>query len=70
MKFEDKNFNKYNTQEFYDKLYKYRKVVGYDCYDKVTLLKDFSKMREKNSPRCDICYYIRLLQAALMAKKL
>jgi predicted adenine nucleotide alpha hydrolase (AANH) superfamily ATPase len=33
-------------------------------------MKDFSKMEEKNSIRCDICYYTRLLEPAKIAKKL
>jgi len=33
-------------------------------------MKEFSRMEEKNSPRCDICYYFRLLEPALVAKKL
>ena len=68
--FDDKIFNEYNIEEFYDKLYEYRKVVGYNCDDKATLLKNFAKMEEKDSPRCDICYYMRLLEPALVAKKL
>ena len=62
--------NSYDSEEFYDKLYEYRQVVDYNVSDKKELLKDFAKMEEKNSPRCDICYYMRLLEPALIAKKL
>jgi predicted adenine nucleotide alpha hydrolase (AANH) superfamily ATPase len=32
-------------------------------------MKDFSQMEEKKSERCDICYYMRLLEPAKIAKK-
>jgi len=68
--FEDKMFNTYDKQEFFDKLYEYRHIVNYSCENKNELLRDFAQMEEKNSPRCDICYYMRLLEPALVAKKL
>jgi len=69
-KFEDKMFNTYDKHEFFDKLYEYRHIVNYSCENKNELLRDFAQMEEKNSPRCDICYYMRLLEPALVAKKL
>ncbi len=69
-KFNDTIINRYNQNEFFDKLYEYRWIAGYQEFDKINLLKEFSKMEEKTSPRCDICYYMRLLESALMAKKL
>lgn len=61
--------NKYDTEEFYDKLFEHKNVVWVkkDSFD--TVMKDFAKMEEKNSQRCDICYYMRLLEPAKIAKK-
>ena len=60
----------YDPKEFFDNLYKYKNIVDFDNnkpYHK--LMKEFWKMEEKNSPRCDICYYMRLLEPANIAKK-
>lgn len=59
----------YDPKEFYSKLYKHKDIVGYKDKDYKELMKDFSLMEEKNSPRCDICYYMRLLEPAQIAKK-
>ena len=59
----------YDGNEFYRKLYKYKNKVDLD-WNYSQLMKEFSRMEEKNSPRCDICYYFRLLEPALVAKKL
>ena len=59
----------YDGNEFYKKLFKYKDKVWLDgTYEEI--MKKFSIMEEKNSPRCDICYYFRLLEPALVAKQL
>jgi predicted adenine nucleotide alpha hydrolase (AANH) superfamily ATPase len=67
---EDKIYNDYNSREFYNKLYENKHIVWVKEENYAKLMKDFSKMEEKNSIRCDICYYTRLLEAAKIAKKL
>jgi len=59
----------YDPKEFYNKLYENRHIVWIKENDYKTLMKEFSQMEEKNSQRCDICYYTRLLEPALIAKK-
>ena len=59
----------YDWNEFYRKLFEFSWKVWLD-WDYHNLMKDFSKMEEKNSLRCDICYYFRLLEPALVAKQL
>jgi predicted adenine nucleotide alpha hydrolase (AANH) superfamily ATPase len=59
----------YDNKEFYRKLFENRHIVGIEENDYKTLMKKFSQMEEKNSKRCDICYYTRLLEPALLAKK-
>ena len=59
----------YDSKEFYNKLYENRHIVWIKENDYKTLMKEFSQMEEKNSQRCDICYYTRLLEPALIAKK-
>ena len=62
--------DKYENREFYKKLFENRKIVGIENDDYKSLMKEFSQMEEKNSLRCDICYYTRLLEPAKIAKKL
>ncbi len=69
-KFEDKIYNDYDNREFYDKLIEHRKIWNLDNLPEKDLLSLYAKMEEKNSPRCDICYYFRLLEPAKVAKKL
>lgn len=59
----------YDPKEFYNKLYEYRYIVWYNNKSYSELMKEFSQMEEKNSSRCDICYYARLFEPALIAKK-
>ena len=59
----------YEPKEFYNKLYENRHIVDIKEDDYKKLMKEFSQMEEKNSKRCDICYYTRLLEPALIAKK-
>ena len=59
----------YDPKEFYNKLYENREIVWITEKDYKKLMKEFSQMEEKNSPRCDICYYTRLLEPALIAKE-
>jgi len=63
-------YNTYDEKEFYEKLYENREIVWINEKDYDKLMQDFSKMEEKNSARCDICYYTRLLEPAKIAKKL
>ncbi len=65
----DKIVNKYDDKEFYDKLFENKDIVWIkeDNFDDV--MKDFSQMEEKDSKRCDICYYMRLLEPAKIAQK-
>ena len=67
---EENVYNNYDDKEFYKKLFENKDIVWIKekNYDK--LMQEFSKMEEKNSPRCDICYYTRLLEPAKIAKKL
>jgi len=66
----NKIYNKYDEREFYDKLFEHRNIVDIKNNNYKDVMKDFSKMEEKNSKRCDICYYFRLLEPAQIAKKL
>ncbi len=59
----------YDPKEFYNKLYEHRHIVGYKDTNYKEIMKEFAQMEEKNSPRCDICYYIRLLEPAQIASK-
>jgi len=60
----------YEPKEFYNKLYKYKDIVGYNENKSYSdLMNEFSQMEEKISLRCEICYYIRLLESANIAKK-
>ena len=69
-KFDDEIYNQYDYEEFYNKLVECAYKLGYSNKSKNELLKEFSQMEEKSSLRCDLCYYMRLLTAGLMAKKL
>ena len=66
---DDKVLNKYDNNEFYDKLFEHKEVVWIKNNDFDKTMKDFSQMEEKNSQRCDICYYMRLLEPAKIAQK-
>ncbi len=66
---DDKILNKYSDKEFYDKLFEYREVVWIKEDNFNNLMKEFSQMEEKNSSRCDICYYSRLFEPAKIAQK-
>ena len=66
---DDEILNKYSDKEFYDKLFEYREVVWIKEDNFNNLMKEFSQMEEKNSSRCDICYYSRLLEPAKIAQK-
>ena len=66
---DDKVLNKYDNKEFYDKLFEHKEVVWIKNNDFDKTMKDFSQMEEKNSQRCDICYYMRLLEPAKIAQK-
>lgn len=59
----------YDPREFYDKLFKHRWLVWYKDFTFKESMKEFSTMKEKDSPRCDLCYYIRLLHAWTLAEK-
>lgn len=60
----------YDPKEFYNKLYEYKHIASYkDNKSYSELMKEFSQMEEKNSSRCDICYYTRLFEPANIAKK-
>ena len=59
----------YDWNEFYKKLFQYKDKMWISG-DYKQIMQEFSKMEEKNSPRCDICYYLRLLEPALVAKQL
>jgi len=66
----DKNlFNKYDDKEFYKKLFDYRNICNIKDHNFNNIIANFSRMEEKNSERCDICYYMRLFEAATIAKR-
>jgi len=67
---EDKVYNEYDSKEFYNKLYENQHIVWLKENDFGKLMKEYSQMEEKNSVRCDICYYTRLLESAKIAQKL
>lgn len=58
----------YDNKEFYNKLFEHRHIVWYEKLNFAETMKSFAPMKEKDSPRCDICYYMRLLHASKLAK--